>query len=161
MLSIFGLGLVLVPLWKNRGNAQTATAPSFNNEEDLASTGLRWRRFVFTVLLLLSIVMPSDWTQDVPARYKHRHSCLSYSVMYPRIDTLPKIVPFEPDACRAPNQPFQPTSNFGGWIRIALEKRQPDVHNEEDIDFEDKEIQEEAGSGVERNIRNYELFKEE
>jgi hypothetical protein len=33
--------------------------------------------------------MPSDWTQDVPARYGQRHEGLDHSALYPRIDAVP------------------------------------------------------------------------
>jgi len=51
------------------GRAKAATAPSVNLQENQASAGIRWRRLVFAALLLFSLVMPSDWTQDVPSRY--------------------------------------------------------------------------------------------
>lgn len=46
-----------------------------------------FKRLVFASLWLLPIVIPSDWTQDVPARYGKRHSGLSYSAIYPKIDS--------------------------------------------------------------------------
>ena len=44
------------------------------------------RRLCLLVLLLLPLVMPSDWTQDVPARYGQRHSGMHHSWFYPEID---------------------------------------------------------------------------
>ncbi len=52
--------------------------------------GIWFKRLVFASVLLLPIVIPSDWTQDVPARYGKRHSGLSYSVIYPKIDSADK-----------------------------------------------------------------------
>lgn len=40
-------------------------------------------------ILLFSLSMPSNWTQDVPARYGKRHPGLEHSVLYPRINTAP------------------------------------------------------------------------
>ena len=37
------------------------------------------------MLLVLPTVIPSDWTQDVPARYGARHPGLTHSAMYPEI----------------------------------------------------------------------------
>lgn len=39
--------------------------------------------FVFGVLLLVPLVIPSDWTQDVPRRYGARHEGLEHSWLYP------------------------------------------------------------------------------
>jgi phosphatidylglycerol:prolipoprotein diacylglycerol transferase len=47
--------------------------------------GLLPRRLAFVALLLLCLVMPSDWTQDVPARYGKRHPGIGYSLLYPHI----------------------------------------------------------------------------
>jgi phosphatidylglycerol:prolipoprotein diacylglycerol transferase len=43
-------------------------------------------RIVFVLLLLFPLVIPSDWTQDVPGRYGHRHEGIEHSVLYPRIE---------------------------------------------------------------------------
>lgn len=43
------------------------------------------RRIALALLLLFCLLMPSDWTQDVPERYGKRHPGLRHSAMYPRI----------------------------------------------------------------------------
>jgi hypothetical protein len=92
LMSILGLGLILIPLWKSRGITKAAMPP-VNPQENPTPADLRWRRLAFAALLLFSLVMPSDWTQDIPARYGPRHACLGYSSMYPRIDASPKSDP--------------------------------------------------------------------
>ena len=109
LLSALGLGLILVPSWKGRGRADAAAPRAVSPQEDLASAGLGWRRLSFAALLLFSLVMPSDWTQDVPARYGHRHAGLGYSVLYPRITASPGLVQPKTDSPGAPNQPMQGT----------------------------------------------------
>jgi phosphatidylglycerol:prolipoprotein diacylglycerol transferase len=48
---------------------------------------LLWLRgIVFAALLLISLTLPSDWTQDIPARYGKRHSGMQYSWMYPHVE---------------------------------------------------------------------------
>jgi phosphatidylglycerol:prolipoprotein diacylglycerol transferase len=101
LMSILGLSLILIPLWKSHGITKAAM-PAVNAQEKPASAGLRWQRLAFAALLLFSLVMPSDWTQDIPARYGPRHACLSYSSMYPRIDVSHKSAPSTVDP-RAPN----------------------------------------------------------
>jgi len=44
------------------------------------------RRIVFAMLLLFPLTLPSDWTQDIPARYGKRHPGMHYSSIYPQIE---------------------------------------------------------------------------
>lgn len=45
----------------------------------------RFKRIVLRALLVIPLIMPSDWTQDVPRRYGGRHDGIQYSTLYPRI----------------------------------------------------------------------------
>jgi hypothetical protein len=47
------------------------------------------QRAAFVVVLLFSLTLPSNWTQDVPARYGKRHPGLQHSWLYPQVDTSP------------------------------------------------------------------------
>jgi phosphatidylglycerol:prolipoprotein diacylglycerol transferase len=44
---------------------------------------------VLASVLLFSLAIPSNWTQDVPARYRSRHAGLIHSTIYPVLDTRP------------------------------------------------------------------------
>jgi phosphatidylglycerol:prolipoprotein diacylglycerol transferase len=44
------------------------------------------KRLVYAALVLISLTLPSDWTQDIPARYGKRHSGLEYSRLYPHVE---------------------------------------------------------------------------
>ena len=46
------------------------------------------RRFVLLTLLIFPLLIPSDWTQDVPTRYGKRHHGLVHSELYPEIVTI-------------------------------------------------------------------------
>ena len=46
-------------------------------------------RLAFAMLLLFSLTIPSNWTQDVVAHYAARHPGMRHSWLYPRIDTAP------------------------------------------------------------------------
>jgi phosphatidylglycerol:prolipoprotein diacylglycerol transferase len=48
--------------------------------------------FAFAALVLISLIIPSDATRDIPARYGHRHHGLSYSHVYPQLGTEPQLV---------------------------------------------------------------------
>jgi phosphatidylglycerol:prolipoprotein diacylglycerol transferase len=47
------------------------------------------QRVALALVLLFSLTLPSNWTQDVPARYGARHPGLEHSWLYPAIDTRP------------------------------------------------------------------------
>jgi phosphatidylglycerol:prolipoprotein diacylglycerol transferase len=82
------LGAVLIGLaWRHRwGRAEHGAGVARTRD----AAGVAWRRLLFAVLLLFCLVIPSDWTQDVPERYGNRHPGLAHSAGYPRIDTAAK-----------------------------------------------------------------------
>ena len=49
-----------------------------------------WPSVALGFVLAFCLTIPSNWTQDVPARYGRRHPGLEHSRMYPRIDTAPR-----------------------------------------------------------------------
>jgi phosphatidylglycerol:prolipoprotein diacylglycerol transferase len=49
------------------------------------------QRVAFACLLAFCLTMPSNWTQDIPARYGERHPGLQHSWLYPAIDTAPPV----------------------------------------------------------------------
>jgi phosphatidylglycerol:prolipoprotein diacylglycerol transferase len=48
------------------------------------------QRSAFAALLLFCLTIPSNWTQDVPARYGKRHPGLEYGWLYLHLDTSPR-----------------------------------------------------------------------
>ncbi len=58
------------------------------------------KRILLAAIMLFSLTIPSDSTQDIPARYGKRHAGLHYSLWYPQIETpAPSIIsiPIEPE----------------------------------------------------------------
>jgi len=47
------------------------------------------QRVALTALVLFCLTIPSNWTQDIPARYGARHPSLRHSWLYPCLDTAP------------------------------------------------------------------------
>lgn len=84
-LAMAALGLVLLvrSYLKQR---PPFVAPPVGRE--VSST--RAQRVILAGVLLFSLTIPSNWTQDVPARYGARHAGLSHSWLYPAIDTRPR-----------------------------------------------------------------------
>jgi phosphatidylglycerol:prolipoprotein diacylglycerol transferase len=44
-----------------------------------------WRKPLFVSILFFCLIIPSDWTQDVPARYRTRHPGLVHTPLYPQL----------------------------------------------------------------------------
>jgi hypothetical protein len=51
------------------------------------------QQIAFAAVVLFCLTIPSNWTQDVPARYGKRHPGLDHSWIYPAIDTAPPASP--------------------------------------------------------------------
>jgi phosphatidylglycerol:prolipoprotein diacylglycerol transferase len=49
-----------------------------------------WQPIALACVLAFCLTIPSNWTQDVPARYGKRHPGLEHSRIYPEIDTTPR-----------------------------------------------------------------------
>ena len=80
-LFMSALGLVLWIWFGARGRSKET-----GGSAAVAEVRNLWpRRIIMTVVLLFCLVMPSDWTQDIPERYGKRHPGLHYSRMYPPI----------------------------------------------------------------------------
>jgi phosphatidylglycerol:prolipoprotein diacylglycerol transferase len=62
-------------------------APSLRSNVAPPTGSITGRRIAFICLLAFCLTIPSNWTQDVPARYGHRHEGLRHSWLYPPLDT--------------------------------------------------------------------------
>ena len=78
LMSVAGVAL----LWRNR--RRPMARPVMPRTPESAS-GLWWRRALFAAVVLVSMVIASDATRDIPAKYGTRHPGLEYSRMYPPI----------------------------------------------------------------------------
>jgi phosphatidylglycerol:prolipoprotein diacylglycerol transferase len=92
-LSVVGLAIItsVCALPDDRKRHSSEQEPIFS--ADSATSALKknreitWQKPVLIALLIFCLVMPSDWTQDVPERYGKRHNGLTHSIVYPRIET--------------------------------------------------------------------------
>jgi phosphatidylglycerol:prolipoprotein diacylglycerol transferase len=90
LMSALGLLTIVVTYRRVQGRAEASVASLASEAEIQASVGLGWRPMLLVLLLVFSLILPSDWTQDVPARYGKRHTGLAYSPVYPKLDTSAK-----------------------------------------------------------------------
>lgn len=98
-MTVFGSCLLFWFYWKRGGIKDSAAIPNTSGMSSAKlERGIWSKRAVFASLLLLPIVIPSDWTQDVPTRYGKRHSGLSHSAMYPKVDFSNEIQSREEDS---------------------------------------------------------------
>jgi phosphatidylglycerol---prolipoprotein diacylglyceryl transferase len=79
LMLIFGVVILAINYLRNRKNPIKTAPPK------IAETKIGWRKPAFIILLIIPLVIPSDATRDVPARYGKRHSGLVHSAMYPPI----------------------------------------------------------------------------
>jgi phosphatidylglycerol:prolipoprotein diacylglycerol transferase len=79
-LSIVGI-LVMVLVYRFSGRAEEPRS------QDADAADIAWRKPFFIAILVFCLIIPSDWTQDIPARYGARHPGLVHSAMYPRLET--------------------------------------------------------------------------
>jgi len=107
VMSAVGLCLVVVSCRKSDGQARVASSDAGTVLEADDSSGLSWHRFLFIAVLAFSLVIPSDWTQDIPARYGTRHAGLTHSRLYPRIDTTPQNAGRKTPLRQRPNQTLE------------------------------------------------------
>jgi phosphatidylglycerol:prolipoprotein diacylglycerol transferase len=87
VMAIVGAALLVRSRMRRLGrlrHASVAVAPASPDRP-----ALKWQRLAFALLLAFCLTMPSNWTQDVPAKYGARHAGLRHSWLYPAIDTTP------------------------------------------------------------------------
>ena len=88
-MSAGGLALFVWTVVRGRRRAPSAAdAVDASRAQSTLAGGVAWRPALFAAILVLSLVIPSDWTQDIPERYGKRHPGLHHSALYPAINAL-------------------------------------------------------------------------
>jgi phosphatidylglycerol:prolipoprotein diacylglycerol transferase len=82
LLSAAGIVLLL----RNRRRPMTRISVPTARENP---SGLWWRRALFAAVVVASMVIASDATRDIPAKYGKRHPGLEHSRLYPPIPNPP------------------------------------------------------------------------
>ena len=76
-------GVVMLVVFARRAPRPEASSEPSSPPATRKVRGIQ--RVVFGALLLVPLVIPSDWTQDVPLRYGARHEGLEHSWLYPAL----------------------------------------------------------------------------
>jgi hypothetical protein len=93
VMALIGVGLLARSRLRRLGRLARPTSrhPLRSTVSEVATP--LWQPMAIALLLLMCLTIPSNWTQDVPARYGKRHPGLEHSWIYPRIDTTARAAP--------------------------------------------------------------------
>jgi phosphatidylglycerol:prolipoprotein diacylglycerol transferase len=85
-MTLIGLGLIIWAYRRPQAGVRPLPLSAISAGYTLdVRKATRVKRIVFRILLVIPLVIPSDWTQDIPERYGKRHEGMTHSVLYPRI----------------------------------------------------------------------------
>ena len=90
VMALVGAALLYRSRLRRLGRLKASRTPDPSPGGSLEAAPLMSQRIAFGCLLAFCLTIPSNWTQDIPARYGERHPGLDYSWLYPRIDTAPQ-----------------------------------------------------------------------
>ena len=83
-MSLAGIALITWALKSRHPGVQPVTRSEVLSGLNIdVRKATRTRRIILRGLLIIPLIIPSDWTQDVPERYGKRHDGITYSVLYP------------------------------------------------------------------------------
>lgn len=82
VMSILGLSLLV---WAYRSQIGKRTLRPMDSVLETSREASLLQRISMAALVAIPLIIPSDWTQDVPERYGTRHEGMQHSVLYPRI----------------------------------------------------------------------------
>ena len=85
LMSIVGLALI-VWAYKNQARGRTCDLTGGLARQNREASWLQ--RISLAVLVAIPLIIPSDWTQDVPERYGDRHEGMKHSIVYPRVSAI-------------------------------------------------------------------------
>lgn len=83
LMTIMGVSMLV---WAHFRSRKQQSAPEASAPAQKPVSALLRKRILLVLLILIPAVIPSDWTQDVPERYGHRHPGMSHSWLYPVVD---------------------------------------------------------------------------
>jgi phosphatidylglycerol---prolipoprotein diacylglyceryl transferase len=93
VMAMVGAGLLVRSRWRRQRLEAGAHPDAFVAPPANPRGALWWQRVLLAALLLFCLTIPSNWTQNVPARYGSRHPGLAHSWLYPDIDTAVHAAP--------------------------------------------------------------------
>ncbi|HXW07462.1 MAG TPA: prolipoprotein diacylglyceryl transferase [Vicinamibacterales bacterium] len=89
VMAAMGVVLLVRSRLRRLGRLKHANSDPFGVRPRAEARPLLLQRIGFACLLVFSLTIPSNWTQNVPIRYSGRHPGLAHSSFYPDIDWPP------------------------------------------------------------------------
>jgi phosphatidylglycerol---prolipoprotein diacylglyceryl transferase len=89
VMAALGVVLLVRSRWRRLGRLQRQATSSPPLAPDADRAPSLWQRVALAALLAFCLLIPSNWTQNVPVRYGMRHPGLVHSRMYPPIAWAP------------------------------------------------------------------------
>lgn len=83
VMTALGLGLIV---WAYRRPRTIPEKPAKDIPVRIVKEPSWALRIALITAIVFPLIIPSDWTQDVPERYGDRHAGLKHSALYPVID---------------------------------------------------------------------------
>jgi phosphatidylglycerol:prolipoprotein diacylglycerol transferase len=92
LMTLIGVSMLFL-FYRNRRSSGSKIYSPFREgvPGDARKNGLWLRRIIFVLFLALPMIIPSDWTQDIPSRYGKRHPGIEYTTIYPKINEPPQV----------------------------------------------------------------------
>ena len=81
-MTVFGIGTII---WAYRHRAANRHSDELSDSARSNKSPTWSLRLGLLMVIFLPLIIPSDWTQDIPKRYGARHPGLTYSALYPEI----------------------------------------------------------------------------
>ena len=91
IMALFGIVLLIRSRLRRLGRLAGGRAPAAGRQAaPHDQSPLVAQQLALIGILLFCLTIPSNWTQDIPARYGARHPGLQHSWLYPQINTMPR-----------------------------------------------------------------------
>ncbi len=87
IMALLGIVLLIRSRMRRLGRLAGGKGPAGRQAAPREQSALTAQQLALTGILLFCLTIPSNWTQDIPARYSARHPGLQHSWLYPQIDT--------------------------------------------------------------------------
>ena len=91
VMAALGTGLLLRSRLRRLGRLPPRVAPPRLNTATAHRPASLAQHLTLAAVLAFCLVIPSNWTQDVPGRYGKRHPGLRHSWLYPKVATAPAV----------------------------------------------------------------------
>jgi len=91
VMAAVGAALLVRSRLRRLGRLKARVAPRLDTPTVPQQRASPLQRLALAAVLAFCLVIPSNWTQDIPVRYGKRHPGLQHSWLYPPLSTAPPV----------------------------------------------------------------------